>query len=513
MQTYLFLLVCLCAGLLVSLSGRLRLQVERDPTPIVPQWTSTPLPATHPISATPQEETPDATVALNPLQSTRNHEGTQEIQQPSQNPLSTSLVAPIIEGIRDQEIGRWLPVQPYKQEKDKGLTTVRCINRGMQPKCFFRNFIVKENRFYVVGDKAGKEFTGMPNPIYPADGQVDPLWGHHRYRGHPITVLNSNPCTLVVDRPAVFLFRMSGHSTYHLWENNLGPFFSTLSDRFDGAISQEELKEFNTVNRLLVVFVDQKPREGPKAPHLLDQLLRTFTDVPLINASRIGLSPPTGVAEKASQFVCFKKAIVGISASHFPHEKLLYRMMDNIVGYSPPPPLPEQPNAIFISRNHHIVTRGRKISNEEEVVDALNRTLLKETGKPLRYVHMQDYTYQQQVQLSMQTNLMFSPHGGGSANCIWMRKGSVMVEFVAPVGKTLLSMYRSMCGKSGVKHLGFLADPDPLDEKLSPAELNNNPRLFSNMVIQPQMMVEQALKALNLYRESLAKYGAVKKGK
>ena len=406
---------------------------------------------------------------------------------------------PILEGIDPSDYGKYLPVRPITEKEKAVKSTVRCVNRGMQPKCVFTHFGVRANAFTFIGQGQ----SNYPNPIFPADGLKDPLWKHHKYRGHPIAEVGSNPCTHIVDRPALFLFRMSGHSTYHLWENNLGPFFSTLLDNFglSGSEGKAFTESLNDPKQLIIVFVDKKPRHGPKAPHLLDQLLRTFTDLPLINASQIGLD-----ASGAPSFhVCFKTAVVGVAASSFPHRELLYRMMKNIVGYSPPPPLPKEPNCLFISRNHHTVTRGRKIANEEEVVKALNDTIMKETGKPLVYAHMQDYHYREQVEMSMRTNIIFTPHGGGSANCIWMRKGSVIVEFVAPVGKTLLPMYRGMCGKSGVKHIGFLADADPADEKLTEKELNNNARLFSNMKIPVERMLENAMKALEAYRAAYKK--------
>ncbi len=85
-----------------------------------------------------------------------------------------------------------------------------------------------------------------------------------------------------------------------------------------------------------------------------------------------------------------------------------------------------------------------------------------------------------------------------------------MVEFVAPVGKTLLNMYHSMCGKSGVKHISFLSDPDPADAKLSDAQLNNNRRLFSNMVVPVDKIVEHTRKAVELFAAARRKQQAGK---
>jgi hypothetical protein len=443
---------------------------------------------------------------------------------------------------------------PYEEIHDPELlgltdgTAFHCVHRGMQPKCLFTNLIVHRNTFYVypgqihtkrrAGDErirssgvtsdalelprllrgegqvmrpvASHGGDGLPDPIYPADGQVGPLAQYHKYRGHRLHRMPTHmsdwrgggdkrrsdqeghtgwPCSRVVTQPTLFLFRMSGHSTYHMWENNLGPFFATLQDSFDlQASSSAVLKAvINDPSRLLVAFVDLKPRDGPKAPHLLDQMLRSFSSRPLLNASMI--SEPT----------CFSTAIVGVSASSFPHRALIQRMLRNFIGLAEGPRrvLPAEPRCLFISRNHPKVIRGRKIMNEGEVLAALNATVLRETGAPLRVVHMEDFSYRDQVALAAGTNIIFSPHGGGVANCIWMTPGSVMVEFVAPVGKTLPGMYHSMCGNSGITHFHFLADPDPAD-----AGLTDNPRLFSNMRIPPERMVENGLKALRIYKEN-----------
>jgi hypothetical protein len=370
-----------------------------------------------------------------------------------------------------------------------------------------KNLVVERNQFYIYDPFGGSSgapkrnywnslepaHKSIPRVLFPADGQVTPLWENHKYRGHPLKKVSwlsrdgGLPCARIVTRPTVFVYRMSGHSTYHLWENNLGPFYATLQDTFDLVKEESELLKhsLNDPQQLLISFVDDKPRLGPKAPHLLDQLLRSFTSLPLINASRI------------SQPTCFTTAIVGISASEFPHRKLVSRILQNVLGEKAPPPLPQQPNCIYISRNHPKVVRGRKMINEEEVLPILAAVIANATGKALRKVHMEDLSYKEQIDLAMHSNIMFSPHGGGVANCIWMRRGSVVVEFVAPVGKTLPGMYHRMCSASGVQHFHFLADADPLD-----ANIRVNARLFSNLIMPPQRMVDNALKALKLYREA-----------
>ena len=401
-------------------------------------------------------------------------------------------------------------------------SVARCVNRGMQVKCHIKGLAVRGNTFSIFGDSALRN-DGMPNPIFPPDGQKGPLVQYHKYKGHPIRVLrvpqegsdHNAHCAAYVTRPTVFLYRMSGHSTYHLWENNLGPFFATLNDRFgfSGGAAEELRTRLLDPSRLVVSFVDDKPSKGPKAPLLLNRLLRLFSDVSLVNASAIG-APERGEGEPPGH-VCFTEAIVGISSNSFPHRGLLYRMMESVAGYSPPSPLPFFPSILFISRNHHSVVRGRKIANEQEAVSALNASLYSayeaavgswrgpKAPYSFRVVHMEDFAFEDQIRLSMRTQLIFSPHGGGVTNCIWMREGSVIVEFVAPVGRTLTNMYHSLCGKSGVTHFHFLADPDPADNG---ADLGGNPRLFSNMVVPPEKITQSAEKALRHYGENYEKY-------
>lgn len=418
-------------------------------------------------------------------------------------------------------------------------TSVRCVSRGMQQKCVFRNLVVHRNRFLVyhplplqhdtaVNPAAASRdhwpnldliaHASFPNPIVPPDGQQAPLWQNHRYRGHaietaaPTTQHYGDICKRVVVSATgkrkegearereegeaaatvavMFVFRMSGHSTYHLWENNLGPFYATIQDTFDFPPEGPEAKRLrdmmNDPSRLIISFVDRKPRHGPKAPKLLDQLLRLFTHTPLLNATQI--SAPT----------CIPLAVVGWSSSRFPHREVI-REVKRRWGIAPSPQrLPPKPTkVIYISRNHPSVTRGRKMINEAEVYPVLNRTVFDWIGVPVEKVFMEDLSFREQVQLASSTHLMFSPHGGGVANCIWMPPGSVVVEFVAPVGKTLPGMYHTMCSNSGVKHFHFLADGDPRD-----ASIRDNARLFSNLIMPVDRLLQNAKKALELFSKS-----------
>eukprot|EP01065_Artemidia_motanka_P023100 TRINITY_DN27531_c0_g1_i1.p1 TRINITY_DN27531_c0_g1~~TRINITY_DN27531_c0_g1_i1.p1 ORF type:complete len:566 (+),score=84.26 TRINITY_DN27531_c0_g1_i1:61-1698(+) len=379
---------------------------------------------------------------------------------------------------------------PFEAYSGDDATHAECMqpDRAMQKKCYFRWLMVKENTFTVFRPNGD-----FPNPIYPADDQTVQLAKpHHGYHGHRITVSQRNTCEWVVRRPVVFLFRLSGHSPYHLWENNLGPFHATLqqwTQRTHGKL------KLDAVSSLLVSYVDRKPAKGPKAPHLLDTLLQSFSDEPLINASQL------------RRPVCFEHAFVGISSRTFNHWQLIRAMQLHVTGQSlsRSPVLPEVPRVLWVSRNHRTVKRGRKIGNEPEVVAAVNASLLGRFGRAVEYLHMQDYPYSQQVRIMMGSQILLGPHGAGIANCIWMPRGSVAMEFAAPKGKSLFGLYHQMCKRSDVTHLSFVAAPDPQDTK---ADLQGNPRLFSNMVVPVEWMKGNLSRALDVYGANRKKYGS-----
>ena len=474
-----------------------------------------------------------------------------------------------------------LPVVPIIMRSDSSqagapisqTVVERVVQNGMQPKYLVRNIAVRGNQFFTVGGGAG-ESSQLPPTIYIPDGQLEPMRQNHKYTGHRVRPLPPGArCDCRVSRPTVFLYRMSGHSTYHLWENNLGPFFQTLFDFEKDFASGDSKSPAGAMNdlldptKLLVVFTDNKLRGGPKAPHLLDRLLRTFSDLPLINASRIGealmireaqprrttddanggdagdgrgggdvASVPRSQKQQCT-FVCFDRAILGVSAHSYRMRPLVELMKRNILtgldaseahnhnskapstnsaagvatavghnddnggGSTTKKSKSGSPRCVYISRNHPSIIRGRKIANERAFVESLNRTLIANgVAAGVTTVFMEQHSYAEQVRLATAIDIMFSPHGGGVANCIWMAQRSVMVEFVAPVGKTLPNMYHSMCSRSGIRHFSFLAEPDPADATNTDAVYLSNKRLFSNMVVPPDMIARNAVKALEMWR-------------
>jgi hypothetical protein len=151
------------------------------------------------------------------------------------------------------------------------------------------------------------------------------------------------------------------------------------------------------------------------------------------------------------------------------------------------------------------------VRNEAEAIAALNATILAEYGPmgveraatALRVVFMEDYrTYEEQIVVAHSAQVMVSPHGGGVANCIWMRPGSVMLEFTSPAGKTLPNMYHSMCKRAGIHHRGVVASEDPSDAAENNPQWRSNPRLFSNLVIPPSLMAAEARVALATYKKA-----------
>ncbi|KEG07952.1 hypothetical protein DQ04_08401020, partial [Trypanosoma grayi] len=176
-----------------------------------------------------------------------------------------------------------------------GATRAWCVTRGFQPKCHIQNMIVSNGNFFTFKG----ENSSIPAKLFPADATREGLARYHRYRGHPVrefvplvergsSILHY--CRYVVKWPAVFLYRASGHSTYHLWLNNLGPFFATLHDDFRKKKVVKEKGVFDG-ELPLIIAVDDKPRTGPRSPLLLNELLHHFTGIPILNASEF--SEPT----------------------------------------------------------------------------------------------------------------------------------------------------------------------------------------------------------------------------
>eukprot|EP01062_Namystynia_karyoxenos_P004379 TRINITY_DN11549_c1_g1_i1.p1 TRINITY_DN11549_c1_g1~~TRINITY_DN11549_c1_g1_i1.p1 ORF type:complete len:521 (+),score=139.05 TRINITY_DN11549_c1_g1_i1:181-1743(+) len=328
-------------------------------------------------------------------------------------------------------------------------STARCVHHvpWNQQKCMFKWLLVRENQFWLVGDARGKH----PNPLYAADDRTGSLRTTHKYNGHRIGRAGRRACKWLLRRPTVFMFRASGHSTFHLWENNLGPFWDTLQ------MWPELRPAVRDPQQLIVAYVDNKPAEGPRAPKLLDRLLQGFSALPLLNASRIRRGG-----------VCFETAAVGIAAGEWndPHG-LIWQMKEHL-GAVPRAAAaeapPEVPRVAYISRNHRSVSRGRKVVNEDEVVAALNATVLQLTGGALQFLHMQDLAFEEQVREADRTQIMLGPHGGGIAHCAWMRPGSVVLEF-APKrtashrvsGGRIDMVYHRMCQRSGVAHFFRMA--------------------------------------------------------
>ncbi|EKF30041.1 hypothetical protein MOQ_006156 [Trypanosoma cruzi marinkellei] len=433
-----------------------------------------------------------------------------------------------------------------------GATHAHCVKRGFHRKCYVKNIILQNGSLFTFNAERGK----MPSVLFLADGTREWLGKHHQYYGTPVRELPTKTergfsivshCKYVVTAPAVFIFRMSGHSTYHLWRNNLGPFFDTLRDDF--GIKNQLGKGMFAGESPVVITVDKKPRSGPKAPHLLDELLHYFTDLPVLEASEF--TEPT----------CFTRAILGISASSFSQAALRHWLLPRIAlrhrflqflskrnkrevstvsrahattlrclipqydrrsriifnqwfewKLRQWQELPQRPNVLYLSRNHPNITRGRRVVNEEEVIPALEAAVLAMTGGSLRRVFLEEMAYVDQIATVLETNILIAPHGGGIANCVWMPPGSVVVEFVPPAGATLPEMYDKMCrdaaggGVLPIQHISFVAEQDPAE--LEPDFVATNPawkenkRLFSNIWVSEEKLTEYFVKALNLYRRA-----------
>ncbi|ORC85450.1 uncharacterized protein TM35_000351940 [Trypanosoma theileri] len=438
---------------------------------------------------------------------------------------------------------------------NRGATQARCVTRGMQPKCYTENIIMQKGSFFT--------FEGgnlrIPSRLFLGDGMNRPFARYHRYYGNSVQKVSSAPnrgpsilnhCKYVVNTPAVFLYRVSGHSTFHLWVNNLGPFFATMNDDFGLETATKGLGRLFRGKKPIIITVDDKPSQGPKAPLLLDELLSYFTDLPILNAS--DFTEPT----------CFTQAILGCSATTFDQSEIRRWMIPRVAfrhrllqllsmrsggndnpNTSPTADikslrclvslhdaqlpnvvrewmawklrhwqrLPYRPRVLYLSRNHPNVTRGRKVVNEADVLPALEALVLEMTGGKLQRMFFEEMAYVDQIMMISETNILIAPHGGGIANCVWMPPGSVVVEFVSPAGATLLQMYHKWCrqaagrGALPIEHLPFIAEQDPAERKPGFAEANpvwtRNKRLHSNIWLPKEKLVEHVAKAITLYRQ------------
>ncbi|KAH9601305.1 Glycosyltransferase 61 [Trypanosoma melophagium] len=436
-----------------------------------------------------------------------------------------------------------------------GATRAQCVMRGRPPKCYTENIIMQRGEFFTF---AGGNL-GIPETLFLSDGTAEGVMRYHHYYGNSVREVASaadrgpsilSHCKYVVNTPVVFLYRVSGHNTFHLWANNLGPFFSTLHDDFGLETATKGLGGLFRGKRPVIITVDDKPHQGPKAPLLLDELLSYFTDFPVLNASEF--TEPT----------CFTQAILGIGANQFSQSELRQWMIPRVAmrhrllqllsvrngedTSSTTAPtvdikslrclvslddaqlptvaiewmawklrhwqkLPYRPRVVYLSRNHPNITRGRKVVNEADVLPALELVVLAMTGRKLQRVFLEEMAYVDQIMMMSETNILIAPHGGGIANCVWMPPGSVVVEFVSPAGEDLLNMYHRQCrdaaGRAAlpIEHIPFLAKQDPAERQPGYAKAHpswvGNKKLFSNIWLPKDKLLKHVVKAITLYNQ------------
>ena len=100
---------------------------------------------------------------------------------------------------------------------------------------------------------------------------------------------------------------------------------------------------------------------------------------------------------------------------------------------------------LYISRSD---ARYRKVVNEEEVMDALRtidaHSLMMKFG---------NISFEQQVQIVANTDLLISIHGAQLTNALFMRPGSGVIEIFNPKLKT--PFYYNLCKNAELKYIAF----------------------------------------------------------
>ena len=136
-------------------------------------------------------------------------------------------------------------------------------------------------------------------------------------------------------------------------------------------------------------------------------------------------------------------------------------------------PLHERPNVILISRAD---TKHRKLLNEDAVGAVLDEVSAKH-GKTFQLFIGQSISIKETIDLFKDASLLFSPHGAGIANAVWMGDGASVVEM--PVhethGRDMAHLAKSMgldyWVTGGVHPFKFLSDfTADLDEIRTMAE-------------------------------------------
>lgn len=435
----------------------------------------------------------------------------------------------------------WLPRVPLSEKEwltiAKEGTTANCIRNGMQMKCYAKNIVVRKNQFfYIRGETEAVAGALMqpfqklikrvrvdthrfrilrkraPSTLYMGDTHSVNFHQFHGYKGHFIRQVRKNmtglpggspQCTHIVTKPTVFMYHYWAYNIYHMWVNNLSPFYRTVTADFKRFISQylrmssDQTAQFAGVADLVIVYVDDKPYKGKFSSPMLDLLLRYFSTVPILHASEI------------PEYTCFTNAIMGISStedsqistvrdvlplvrmerdwSHYYRSRMnnqsaevpllmeSWILLDEDERRDLAPTrlewtrrfvqmwstLTPVPKIIYLSRNTEKNTRGRRVVNEEAILPVMQQTAKKFLlaccakaegcvpgdipDEPVQKIFLERMPFLEQVYIMTKVGVLIAPHGAGMATCVWMPPGAVTLEFVGPEGERLPKMYDTMC--------------------------------------------------------------------
>jgi capsular polysaccharide biosynthesis protein len=103
---------------------------------------------------------------------------------------------------------------------------------------------------------------------------------------------------------------------------------------------------------------------------------------------------------------------------------------------------------LYVSRRK---AQKRKVANESEMLPLLER-------HGFRTVCFEDYSFEEQALMSMQSDRMVSLHGAGLTNMLFMDRGSCILELRAR-GDTHSNSYFSLASALGIPYHYLLCDP------------------------------------------------------
>jgi capsular polysaccharide biosynthesis protein len=105
---------------------------------------------------------------------------------------------------------------------------------------------------------------------------------------------------------------------------------------------------------------------------------------------------------------------------------------------------------IYIER----ISKKRHIKNSEGLYN-----MLKDFYPKIRKVNLENMSFQEQITLFQNANVVIGQHGAGLTNCMWCNKGTIVIEMDKNLGRL---HFANMCKYLKMKHYKYDAVKKPL---------------------------------------------------